>query len=48
MRETCGLGPGEAHHVSRSPEEDCGVSTSEMGKVKGAAEKGGLVGLLGI
>jgi hypothetical protein len=33
------LGSGEAHNVARSPQEDCGVSESEMGEGEGATEK---------
>jgi len=42
--EVNGLGSGETHHVSSSPQEDRGVSESEMGESKGAAEKGRLEG----
>ena len=46
--ENNGLGSCEAHHVSRSPEEDRCVSTCAVGEIKGAAEEGCLVSPLGI
>jgi hypothetical protein len=33
------LGSREAHNVTSSPQEDCGVSESEMGEGEGATEK---------
>jgi hypothetical protein len=36
-----GLGSGEAHDVSSSPQEDCGVSTGKVGEVEGG-KKGGI------
>jgi hypothetical protein len=36
------LGSCEAHDVSRCPQENFGVPESEMGKVEGRAEEGGV------
>ena len=32
----------QAHHVSISPQEDCGGTAGKMGEVEGAAEEGGV------
>ncbi len=34
------LGSSEAHHVSGSPHEDCGISTGKVGESEGSAEEG--------
>jgi hypothetical protein len=46
--ENNGLGSCEAHHVSRSPQEDRSVPASEMGENKSSTEEGCLVSPLGI
>ena len=37
-----GLGSSEAHHVSISPQEDCGGAKGEVGEGERAEEEGGL------
>jgi hypothetical protein len=36
--EDNGLGSCKAHHVSSSPQEDCGVSAGEVGEVESRKE----------
>jgi hypothetical protein len=38
------LGSCEAHHVSGSPQKDCNVSKSTMGKAESSTEEGRLEG----
>jgi hypothetical protein len=46
--EDNGLGSGEAHHVSSSPQEDSSVSKSTLGENKSSTEKGRIVSPLRI
>ena len=42
--QTSGLSSCEAHHVSGSPQEDCGVSTGTLGENKNSTKEGCIVG----